>query len=151
MCLLPGAVCSGWLSLCPATQLRREGSFWIFQSSLGGICLPPMTLSSSYSPGIKGSSLSRDRNHLLTLRRRPWRPRSLTASLFPTVDWFPVFRDLVDIGLKAFAFCVATSLTLLTVAAGWLFYRPLWALFIACLALVPIIIARTRVPAKKLE
>ena len=75
----------------------------------------------------------------------------LTTSLSPTVDWFPVFRDLVNIGLKAFAFCVATSLTLLTVAAGWLFYRPLWALVISCLALVPIIIARTRVPAKKLE
>lgn len=76
---------------------------------------------------------------------------SLTTSLFPTVDWFPIFRDLVNIGLKAFALCVATSLTLLTVAAGWLFHRPLWALVISCLALVPIIVARTRVPAKKLE
>lgn len=77
-------------------------------------------------------------------------PQGLMTS-FPTVDWFPVFRDLVNIGLKAFAFCVATSLTLLTVAAGWLFYRPLWAALIGSLALVPIIIARTRVPAKKLE
>ncbi|XP_010860826.1 PREDICTED: transmembrane protein 43 [Bison bison bison] len=75
----------------------------------------------------------------------------MTRILYTLVDWFPVFRDLVNIGLKAFAFCVATSLTLLTVAAGWLFYRPLWALGIAGLALVPIIIARTRVPAKKLE
>uniref|UniRef100_A0A8C4MG46 Transmembrane protein 43 n=1 Tax=Equus asinus TaxID=9793 RepID=A0A8C4MG46_EQUAS len=75
----------------------------------------------------------------------------MTRILYTLVDWFPVFRDLVNIGLKAFAFCMATSLTLLTVAAGWLFYRPLWALFIGCLALVPIIIARTRVPAKKLE
>lgn len=80
----------------------------------------------------------------------PW-PRRLTTSLLLTVDWFPVFRDLVAIGLKAFAFCAATSLTLLTVAAGWLFYRPLWALGIGCLALVPIVLARTRVPAKKLE
>lgn len=76
---------------------------------------------------------------------------TLTALSLSTVDWFPIFRDLVNIGLKAFAFCVATSLTLLTVAAGWLFYRPLWALGIAGLALVPIIVARTRVPAKKLE
>ncbi|XP_022354049.1 transmembrane protein 43 isoform X2 [Enhydra lutris kenyoni] len=75
----------------------------------------------------------------------------MTRILYTLVDWFPVFRDLVNIGLKAFAFCVATSLTLLTVAAGWLFYRPLWALFIGSLALVPIIVARTRVPAKKLE
>uniref|UniRef100_A0A8C8Z8N0 Transmembrane protein 43 n=1 Tax=Prolemur simus TaxID=1328070 RepID=A0A8C8Z8N0_PROSS len=75
----------------------------------------------------------------------------MTRILYTLVDWFPVFRDLVDIGLKAFAFCVATSLTLLTVAAGWLFYRPPWAIVIACLALVPIVLARTRVPAKKLE
>ncbi|XP_058422139.1 transmembrane protein 43 isoform X2 [Diceros bicornis minor] len=75
----------------------------------------------------------------------------MTRILYTLVDWFPVFRDLVNIGLKAFAFCMATSLTLLTVAAGWLFYRPLWALFIGCLALVPVIVARTRVPAKKLE
>nr|XP_027787710.1 transmembrane protein 43 [Marmota flaviventris] len=75
----------------------------------------------------------------------------MTRILYTLVDWFPVLRDLVNIGLKAFAFCVATSLTLLTVAAGWLFYRPLWALLISCLALVPILIARTRVPAKKLE
>ncbi|XP_055484596.1 transmembrane protein 43 isoform X2 [Psammomys obesus] len=75
----------------------------------------------------------------------------MTRILYTLVDWFPVFRDLVNIGLKAFAFCVATSLTLLTVAAGWLFYRPLWAALIGCLALVPIIIARTRVSAKKLE
>lgn len=79
-----------------------------------------------------------------------WPPKP-NCLFLPLVDWFPVFRDLVNIGLKAFAFCVATSLTLLTVAAGWFFYRPLWALFISCLALVPIIIARTRVPTKKLE
>ncbi|KAM6214675.1 transmembrane protein 43 [Rhynchocyon petersi] len=75
----------------------------------------------------------------------------MTRILYTLVDWFPVLRDLVNIGLKAFAFCVATSLTLLTVAAGWLFFRPLWALFIGCLALVPIIIARTQAPTKKLE
>lgn len=101
---------------------------------------------------IVGPSLSTDRSDLLTsCDAEPGGLRSLTTFLFPTVDWFPVFRDLVNIGLKAFAFCVATSLTLLTIAAGWLFYRPLWALFIGSLALVPIIVARTRVPAKKLE
>nr|XP_031326863.1 transmembrane protein 43 isoform X2 [Camelus dromedarius] len=75
----------------------------------------------------------------------------MTRIVYTLVDWLPVLRDLVNIGLKTFAFCVATSLTLLTVAAGWLFYRPLWALGLGCLALLPIAIARTRVPAKKLE
>ncbi|XP_007500345.1 transmembrane protein 43 isoform X1 [Monodelphis domestica] len=75
----------------------------------------------------------------------------MTRILYTLVDWFPVFRDLVNIGLKAFAFCVATSLTLLTISAGWLFYRPLWALAIGLLAIVPVLIARTRVPPKKQE
>ncbi|XP_038595760.1 transmembrane protein 43 isoform X1 [Tachyglossus aculeatus] len=73
----------------------------------------------------------------------------MTRILYTLVDWFPLVRDLVNIGLKAFAFCVATSLTLLTIAVGWLFYRPLWAVFIGLLAAVPIIIARSRVQAKK--
>uniref|UniRef100_A0A8D0HMQ1 Transmembrane protein 43 n=1 Tax=Sphenodon punctatus TaxID=8508 RepID=A0A8D0HMQ1_SPHPU len=73
----------------------------------------------------------------------------MTRILYTLVDWFPVVRDLVNIGLKAFAFCVATSLSLLTVSVGWLFYRPLWALLIGLLAAVPIVIARSRVPPKK--
>ncbi|XP_006017858.1 transmembrane protein 43 isoform X1 [Alligator sinensis] len=73
----------------------------------------------------------------------------MTRILYTLVDWFPVVRDLVNIGLKAFAFCIATSLSLLTISVGWLFYRPLWALMIALLSAVPIVIAKSRVPAKK--
>ncbi|XP_075570618.1 transmembrane protein 43 isoform X2 [Pelecanus crispus] len=75
---------------------------------------------------------------------------SLMTRIFHTlVDWFPVVRDLVNIGLKAFAFCVATSLSLLTISIGWLFYRPLWALLIGLLSVVPIVVAKSRVPPKK--
>ncbi|XP_070792991.1 transmembrane protein 43 [Pituophis catenifer annectens] len=73
----------------------------------------------------------------------------MTRIIHTLVDWFPVVRDLVNIGLKAFAFCLATSLSLLTISVGWLFYRPFWALLIALLAVVPILIARSRVPSKK--
>ncbi|XP_043934536.1 transmembrane protein 43 isoform X2 [Protopterus annectens] len=73
----------------------------------------------------------------------------MTRILHTLVDWFPVVRDLVNLGLKLFAASVATSLSLLTVAVGWLFYRPIWALLIAVLALVPIVLAKTRVPSKK--
>ncbi|XP_061474406.1 transmembrane protein 43 isoform X2 [Rhineura floridana] len=73
----------------------------------------------------------------------------MTRIFYTLVDWFPVLRDLVNIGLKAFAFCLATSLSLLTISVGWLFYRPLWAGLIALLAAVPIVIARSRVPPKK--
>ncbi|XP_077181472.1 transmembrane protein 43 [Paroedura picta] len=75
---------------------------------------------------------------------------NLMMRIFYTlVDWFPVVRELVNIGLKAFAFCLATSLSLLTISVGWFFYRPLWAILIGLLAVVPIVIARSRVPPKK--
>ncbi|XP_063147755.1 transmembrane protein 43 isoform X2 [Candoia aspera] len=73
----------------------------------------------------------------------------MTRIVHTLVDWFPVVRDLVNIGLKAFAFCLATSLSLLTISAGWLFYRPFWAILTGSLAIVPILIARSQVPAKK--
>lgn len=73
----------------------------------------------------------------------------MTCLILSAVDWFPVVRDLVNVGLKAFAVCVASSLSLLTIAAGWLFYRPLWALLLALLSIVPIVLARSRVPPKK--
>ncbi|NXG45068.1 TMM43 protein, partial [Psilopogon haemacephalus] len=73
----------------------------------------------------------------------------MTRIFYTLVDWFPVVRDLVNVGLKAFAFCVASSLSLLTISIGWLFYRPLWAVLIACLSVMPIVIAKSRVPPKK--
>lgn len=69
--------------------------------------------------------------------------------ILPAVDWFPVVRDLVSVGLKVFAVCVASSLSLLTISVGWLFYRPLWALLLMLLSAVPILVARSRVLPKK--
>lgn len=73
----------------------------------------------------------------------------MTRIVYTLVDWFPVVRDLVNIGLKAFAFCVASSLSLLTISIGWFFYRPLWALLIGLLSVVPIVVAKSRIPPKK--
>ncbi|KAL7837027.1 hypothetical protein SRHO_G00267380 [Serrasalmus rhombeus] len=72
-----------------------------------------------------------------------------TRIIYTLVDWVPLLRDLVSVGLKLFALCVSCCLSLLTIAAGWLFYRPLLAGLIAALALVPILIARSRAPDKK--
>lgn len=69
--------------------------------------------------------------------------------ILPAVDWFPVVRELVSVGLKVFAVCVASSLSLLTIAVGWLFYRPLWALLLMLLSAAPILVARSRVLPKK--
>ncbi|KAM4652842.1 transmembrane protein 43 [Discoglossus pictus] len=77
---------------------------------------------------------------------------SLMTKIFYTlVDWFPVLRDLVSLGLKIFAACLATSLSLLTISAGWLFYRPVLSLILAALSVGIIVLARSRVPAKKYQ
>ncbi|XP_077386991.1 transmembrane protein 43 [Festucalex cinctus] len=69
--------------------------------------------------------------------------------IYTLVDWVPILRDLVSIGLKIFALCVSSSLSLLVIAAGWFFNRPLMAIGLGALALLPVLIARSRLPAKK--
>ncbi|KAG7261908.1 hypothetical protein CRUP_026437 [Coryphaenoides rupestris] len=72
-----------------------------------------------------------------------------TRILYTLVDWLPVVRELVSLGLNLFAFCVSCSLALLTIASGWLFYRPLVALGLVAVALIPLLIGHNRAPAKK--
>lgn len=74
-----------------------------------------------------------------------------TLCCVPTVDWVPILRELVSVGLKIFALCVSCSLSLLTIGVGWMFYRPLVAAALGALALVPVFLARSRLPAKKNE
>ncbi|XP_076012610.1 transmembrane protein 43 [Genypterus blacodes] len=69
--------------------------------------------------------------------------------IYTLVDWVPVLRELVSIGLGLFAICIACSLSLLTIGVGWLFYRPFVAAGLVALALVPVLIARSQVPSKK--
>ncbi|CAL8338537.1 unnamed protein product [Merluccius merluccius] len=72
-----------------------------------------------------------------------------TRILYTLVDWLPIVRELVSLGLKLFAFCVSCSLSLLIIASGWLFYRPLVALGLVAVALIPLFLGRARAPAKK--
>ncbi|XP_068170824.1 transmembrane protein 43 [Antennarius striatus] len=74
-----------------------------------------------------------------------------TRIIFTLVDWVPVLRELVSVGLKIFALCVSCSLSLLTIGVGWFYYRPLVAMALGALALVPVFLARSRLPAKKNE
>uniref|UniRef100_A0A3Q2XLI8 Transmembrane protein 43 n=1 Tax=Hippocampus comes TaxID=109280 RepID=A0A3Q2XLI8_HIPCM len=69
--------------------------------------------------------------------------------IYTLVGWVPLLRDLVSVGLKIFALCVSASLSLLTIAAGWFFNRPLMAIALGALALLPVLLARARLPAKK--
>lgn len=71
--------------------------------------------------------------------------------IYTLVDWVPILRELVSVGLKIFALCVSCSLSLLTIGVGWLFYRPLVAAALGALALVPVFLARSQLPAKKNE
>ncbi|KAG8007790.1 Transmembrane protein 43, partial [Nibea albiflora] len=75
----------------------------------------------------------------------------MTRIIYTMVDWVPLLRELVSVGLKIFALCVSCSLSLLTIGTGWLFYRPLVALALGALALVPVFIVRSKLPAKKNE
>ncbi|KAM9326283.1 transmembrane protein 43 [Gastrophryne carolinensis] len=76
----------------------------------------------------------------------------LMMKIFHTlVDWFPIVRDLVNLGLKLFALCLSSSLSLLTIAAGWFFYRPLLSLLLSAAAVGILFLARSRVPSKKLQ
>lgn len=69
--------------------------------------------------------------------------------IYTLVDWVPVLRELVSIGLKIFALCVSCSLSLVIIGVGWLFYRPLVAVAIGALALLPLFLARSGLPTKK--
>ncbi|KAL3058639.1 hypothetical protein OYC64_010737 [Pagothenia borchgrevinki] len=72
--------------------------------------------------------------------------------IYTLVDWVPVLRELVSVGLKIFALCVSCSLSLLTIGVGWMFYRPLVAAALGALALLPMFLARSGlVTAKKNE
>lgn len=71
--------------------------------------------------------------------------------IYTLVDWVPILRELVSVGLKIFALCVSCSLSLITIGVGWLFYRPLVAAALGALALLPVFLARSGLPAKKTE
>lgn len=71
--------------------------------------------------------------------------------IYTLVDWVPILRELVSVGIKIFALCVSCSLSLLVIGAGWLFYRPLVAFSLGAMALIPVFLARSRFPAKKDE
>lgn len=71
--------------------------------------------------------------------------------IYTLVDWIPIVRELVSVGIKVFALCLSCSLSLLVIGLGWLFYRPLVTFSLGALALIPIFFARSRFTVKKDE
>lgn len=72
---------------------------------------------------------------------------SLILSRFFLVSWLPVVRELVGLGLTLLTLCLATSLTLITIAIGWIAHRPLLGLTLLAAAAVPILLSRRRAQA----
>ncbi|XP_053326337.1 transmembrane protein 43 [Spea bombifrons] len=75
----------------------------------------------------------------------------MTRILYTLVDWLPILRDLVSLGLKIFALSVSASLSLMTIAAGWFFYRPLMSLVLSVFAVGILVLAKSQVPHKKYQ
>nr|XP_005173986.2 transmembrane protein 43-like [Danio rerio] len=73
-----------------------------------------------------------------------------TRVIHTLVERVPLLGGLLSVGLQLFCLCSSVSLSLLTIAAGWIYYRPLLALCVAAAALVlPLALAHARAPAKK--
>ena len=65
--------------------------------------------------------------------------RSLLAPLQVAADVVPLFGRLVGAGLSLAAFLVAAAVALVTVAVGWLFYRPLLGVALIALAVACVV------------
>lgn len=71
----------------------------------------------------------------------------MTSILVALISWLPVVRELVGLGLTLLTLCLATSLTLVTIAIGWIAHRPLLGLTLLAAAAVPILLSRRRAQA----
>ncbi|XP_022095935.1 transmembrane protein 43-like isoform X2 [Acanthaster planci] len=63
----------------------------------------------------------------------------MTNILYTIVDWIPLLRTLVRVGLTAFNLSVSISLSIMTIALGWLWYRPLLSLTLLAVSVLPLV------------
>lgn len=66
----------------------------------------------------------------------------LTSIITTLVDWLPLIRDIVALGVCLMNVSLAISLSLTIIAIGWIFYRPLLGISILALALTPFIMSK---------
>lgn len=60
------------------------------------------------------------------------------------IDDFPIIREIVNCGLLIANLLLASSVTLISIAIGWLWYRPLIAIALLCLAVAPFLVIKQR-------
>ncbi|XP_078676822.1 transmembrane protein 43-like isoform X1 [Branchiostoma floridae x Branchiostoma belcheri] len=73
----------------------------------------------------------------------------MTNILQTLVDWIPLVREVLSLGLFIVNLSVSLSLSLITIALGWIRYRPLVGLTLLACAAVPWVLSRQRVRARK--
>ncbi|XP_025107087.1 transmembrane protein 43-like [Pomacea canaliculata] len=71
----------------------------------------------------------------------------LTSIITTLVDWIPLVRDLVSVGVGTLNMALSVSLSLTVIALGWIRYRPWLGCTILFMAFVPYILARFRKPS----
>ena len=121
-------------------KMPRSGAPAIFMNSV--YVLLPIYLSSTFGL-FRWMSRSFHESHAsrATLRASC----SLWEFIIPSpVSWLPIVRELVGLGLTLISLCLATSLSLVTIAIGWIAHRPLLGLSLLVAAAVPIYLSRKR-------
>ncbi|XP_056001007.1 transmembrane protein 43-like isoform X2 [Ostrea edulis] len=66
----------------------------------------------------------------------------LTSIIKTLVDWFPIVRELVAIGVNMMNLALSISLSLTVIAIGWIAYRPLMGIAILAMAATPFFMAK---------
>ncbi|KAK6177060.1 hypothetical protein SNE40_015241 [Patella caerulea] len=70
----------------------------------------------------------------------------LTSIVTTLVDWIPIVRDLVAMGVGAMNTALSVSLSITIIAIGWIRYRPMLGFTLLGIALLPLIISKLRRP-----
>ncbi|XP_020897263.1 transmembrane protein 43 isoform X2 [Exaiptasia diaphana] len=75
----------------------------------------------------------------------------MTSILTTLVSWLPIVRELVGLGVIITCLCLSTSLSLVTIAIGWIAHRPLLGMALLAAAAVPILLSKFKQGGKKKE
>ncbi|XP_034308124.2 transmembrane protein 43 isoform X2 [Magallana gigas] len=67
-----------------------------------------------------------------------------TSIIRTLVDWLPIVRELVAIGVNMMNLALSISLSLTVIAIGWIAYRPLMGIAILAMAATPFFMAKYR-------
>jgi len=67
------------------------------------------------------------------------------------VSFIPIVRDIVGLATSLIAFSIATSLALITIAIGWLRYRPMLACALLVGAAIPLYLSKKKAGKDKME